>query len=178
MSDIDSRLPARPSLEQLRKQAKDLLKAARAGDGSAQQRVAAIVPGVSGEITLADAQFVLAREYGFENWPALVKHVEHLNREEVRKLTAMAEELAAAHVSGDAERVRQFNWTHGTSFVHHRETEAVEHLSMELAIADAKQLIAAHSGFATWDALVRSMQPPLPGASGSLALPPFCRIDD
>jgi hypothetical protein len=184
MSEIASRLPARPSFEQLRKQAKDLLKAARAGDDSAQQRIAAIVPGVSGELTLADAQFVLAREYGFENWSALAKHVEHLNREEVRKLTAMAEELAAAYVSGDAERVKQFNWTHGTSFVHHRETEAVEPLSMDLAIRDTRQLIATHAGFTTWDTLVSSMLPAVPGrfrprqGDDGLGLPPFCRIDD
>ena len=35
MSDPASRLPARPSLEQLRKQAKDLLRQYRAGDADA-----------------------------------------------------------------------------------------------------------------------------------------------
>jgi ankyrin repeat protein len=55
------RLPDRPSLEQLRKQAKEHLDALRAGDPSAK---------------LADAQHALAREYGFDNWPALVQHVE------------------------------------------------------------------------------------------------------
>ncbi len=34
-------LPERPSLEQLRKQAKDLLRSARAGDASALARIAA-----------------------------------------------------------------------------------------------------------------------------------------
>ena len=54
-------LPARPSLEQLRKQAKEHLNALRAADPSA---------------TLAAAQHALAREYGFESWPKLVHHVE------------------------------------------------------------------------------------------------------
>ena len=55
------RLPARPSLEQLRKQAKEHLGALRVTDPSA---------------TLAAAQHALAREYGFESWPKLVHHVE------------------------------------------------------------------------------------------------------
>jgi ankyrin repeat protein len=49
------KLPARPSLEQLRKQAKDL---ARAKD-----------------ISLADAQLAIARNYGFPRWERLVEHV-------------------------------------------------------------------------------------------------------
>ena len=54
-------LPERPSLEQLRKQAKEHLDTLRATDPSAN---------------LAAAQHALAREYGFESWPKLVHHVE------------------------------------------------------------------------------------------------------
>jgi len=57
------RLPERPSLEQLRKQAKEHLDALRAVDPS---------------VNLATAQHALARDYGFESWPALVHHVESL----------------------------------------------------------------------------------------------------
>ena len=57
------RLPERPSLEQLRKQAKEHLDTLRAADPSA---------------TLATAQHALAREYGFDSWPKLVHHVESL----------------------------------------------------------------------------------------------------
>jgi ankyrin repeat protein len=55
------RLPERPSLEQLRKQAKEHLDTLRAADPSAK---------------LSDAQHALAREYGFDSWPKLVHHVE------------------------------------------------------------------------------------------------------
>lgn len=55
------RLPERPSLEQLRKQAKEHLDTLRAGDPS---------------VNLAAAQHALAREYGFDSWPKLVHHVE------------------------------------------------------------------------------------------------------
>jgi ankyrin repeat protein len=81
MSDPASRLPARPSLEQLRKQAKDLLHLVRAGDTAAVQRIRAVIPtvgttGSPAEAILADAQFVVAREYGFENWAALTQYVD------------------------------------------------------------------------------------------------------
>ena len=55
------RLPERPSLEQLRKQAKEHLETQRAADPS---------------VTLSAAQHALAREYGFDSWPKLVHHVE------------------------------------------------------------------------------------------------------
>jgi ankyrin repeat protein len=74
MSDPASRLPARPSLEQLRKQAKDLLRAARGGDGDAIARLRAATADPKTPI-LTDAQLVIAREHGFPSWPRLVDHV-------------------------------------------------------------------------------------------------------
>ena len=54
-------LPARPSLDHLRRQARDLLRAARAGDTTAAGRIRA----VADALTLASAQLAVAREYGF-----------------------------------------------------------------------------------------------------------------
>jgi hypothetical protein len=54
-------LPARPNLEHLRKQAKELLASLQIQNP---------------ECRLADAQHQLAREYGFESWPRLKAHVE------------------------------------------------------------------------------------------------------
>ena len=54
-------LPARPSLDHLRRQARDLLRAARAGDTTAVGRIRA----VADALTLASAQLAVAREYGF-----------------------------------------------------------------------------------------------------------------
>ena len=56
-------LPARPNLEHLKNQAKDLLPELQRQDPSAQ---------------LADAQHALARDYGFASWPKLKTHVESL----------------------------------------------------------------------------------------------------
>src|ERR1700683_4297266 len=58
-------LPERPNLRHLKDQAKDLLKA-----GAAE--------------SIADAQFKIAREYGFASWPKLKAHVESL--EEIGQL--------------------------------------------------------------------------------------------
>jgi ankyrin repeat protein len=76
-------LPAHPSLDQLRHQAKDLLRAARSGDTAAAAHLAA----VSDRPTLATAQLVVAREHGFPSWPAL--------RAEVQARAARLDELAA-----------------------------------------------------------------------------------
>ena len=56
-------LPDAPNLDWLRKQAKRRLETLRATDPSAR---------------LADAQFVLAKEYGFSSWRALKAHVDSL----------------------------------------------------------------------------------------------------
>lgn len=65
-------LPDRPDLDQLRRQAKDLVHAARSGDAAALARIGA----VSGAVTLAGARLTLAREYGFESWTRLKTEVE------------------------------------------------------------------------------------------------------
>jgi uncharacterized protein len=82
MSNPALSLPARPSLEQLRKQAKELLKGYRADDPSAVARFQSHHPrGSSDErLSLADAQLVLGREYGFPSWARLKHHVESLQR--------------------------------------------------------------------------------------------------
>jgi ankyrin repeat protein len=82
MSSPISPLPARPSLEQLRKQAKELLKQFRAGDSAASARLRAQNPRLDPDDrpTLADAQLALAREYGFRSWARLKHHVEAVQR--------------------------------------------------------------------------------------------------
>ena len=57
-------LPARPNLDWLRKTAKDQLRELRAQDPARK---------------LADAQFALARQYGFSSWRALKAHVDQLH---------------------------------------------------------------------------------------------------
>lgn len=65
-------LPSRPNLDQLRHQARELLRSARSGDAEGLRRMAA----VSDHVALASAQLALAREYGFSSWRQLVAEVE------------------------------------------------------------------------------------------------------
>ena len=67
--------PVPANLEQQRKLAKDLLRAARAADAAALARMGAVRPDAAAaarSLKLADAQLAVAREGGFESWPTLV----------------------------------------------------------------------------------------------------------
>jgi hypothetical protein len=82
-------LPAKPNLEHLREQAKDLLRKLRQTDAGAS-------------LKLADAQHTLAREYGFATWPKLKEHVESLTR-----MLEPGEMLCAAIRASDAGKAAQ-----------------------------------------------------------------------
>ncbi len=73
-------LPDHPNLANLRKQAKSLLAGWRAGDGQALTRVRDLHPRgerltAMGRHSLADAQLVVARGYGFASWARLVQYL-------------------------------------------------------------------------------------------------------
>jgi len=70
------RLPDDPSLEHLRKQAKTLLKQVNA----AEPEAIALADQFHPVNTLADAQLVIARSYGFPSWPRLGRHLELVER--------------------------------------------------------------------------------------------------
>jgi ankyrin repeat protein len=131
---MDSKpLPARPSLEQYKKQAKEMVKAFRAWQaqvhasgkppdagvlehlGQRHPRFAKLsAEEVAGtRFALADAQFVIALEYGFESWPKFAKHIEALGHAEAA--AALSDPVAAFivaaciprdawHASGTLER--------------------------------------------------------------------------
>jgi ankyrin repeat protein len=71
----ERRLPVRPNLDQLKHQAKDLLRDIRKGDASAIEEFNQHHPNkvASAQIKLADAQLALARSYGAASWPRLVQ---------------------------------------------------------------------------------------------------------
>ena len=82
---MSRQLPA-PNLDQLKNQAKDLLKAHASGDPDAIERVLENHPAYpvrsETELTLSDAQLVIAREYGFLGWPKLKAHVDSLTEDQ------------------------------------------------------------------------------------------------
>jgi ankyrin repeat protein len=96
---MDAReLPPHPNLEQYKKQAKDLLKAWKAGDPDAMRRLT----GRQAEratLALADAQFIIAQEYGFESWPKFAKHIGAITSKD--SLVLKFESAADAIITGD-----------------------------------------------------------------------------
>jgi hypothetical protein len=80
-------LPQRPRLEQLRRQAKDLLKELHSGKPDAVGRLRESGPEIDvPPFKLSQAQFVIAREYGFESWPKLKRQVELLALDERERI--------------------------------------------------------------------------------------------
>ena len=77
---MSRRLPEKPNLEFLKKQAKELLRSSQQGK-------------------LADAQHALSKEYGFQSWAELKAHVQALT-------LSPTEALKAAVCDNDAARVR------------------------------------------------------------------------
>src|SRR5262249_34666686 len=92
-------LPARPNLEHLKKQAKELLQDFRQGVPAALERFQSLaLKSTPTDAKLADAQHVIARDYGFASWPKLKEHVESL-------ALGPWEQLSAAVRASNANRV-------------------------------------------------------------------------
>src|SRR5512142_131899 len=99
-------LPAHPDLDQQKKLAKELLRAFRAAEPEAVERVRAELPDKV-RITLADAQLVLAREYGFPSWAELGRRIRAARAAGDGPPATTAFERAAALVGADlADRAR------------------------------------------------------------------------
>lgn len=86
-------LPARPSIESLRKQAKKLARAAAAADAGAIARVRLQLPNVDLPLTQRNAQLVIAREYGYAGWRDLVAEVSKRAGEGLEWAAAQAQRI-------------------------------------------------------------------------------------
>ena len=88
-------LPRHPSLENYKKQAKDLLKRRQSGDPDTLSRLQQFHPRFAEAVkpvdlgvrfTLTDAQLMLAREHGFPSWPKFAARIEAIRREHIALL--------------------------------------------------------------------------------------------
>jgi ankyrin repeat protein len=107
-------LPPRPNLEQLKKQAKMILKGHGAGDPHTLKRIQEQHPRWRNaseaaihraNFTLSEAQRVLANEYGFATWSKLKGHV--LLHEGAPSREEMVKVLRAAAGRGDLDRLAE-----------------------------------------------------------------------
>ncbi|AHG92737.1 Clp domain protein (plasmid) [Gemmatirosa kalamazoonensis] len=142
-------LPARPSLEYERKEAKALLRRLRAADPRAR---------------LADAQLAIAREYGFASWPRLVRYFTDAERERgpghdvrprdhyesfVRSLLvehAQRRQLAARTLAAYVPRLYR--------------RPASEVFAATVTEEEARLATARRHGFPSWDVLIEQASRP------------------
>jgi hypothetical protein len=148
MSESAARLPSRPSLEQLRKQAKEL----SASEG----------------VPLAQAQFELARKYGFSTWAELAHRVETLQPPTLGQFERLARDLLAAFSRADrvaAERAATYFarvFSPQTWRVRLREELGIfgeVQQNPKLTTAETQRFVARAHGFESWDELVAHMSP-------------------
>ncbi len=147
-----------PNLEQLRKQAKDLLRACRAGDPHALARLAAhlphraaprAAPGDGPPPRLADALLVIAREAGFASWPrfktALVAEpAAALSQEPTRVMRPPTARQAAMHALAE----------HVVDLARRGETEELAQRFASLPLRDILAVRALVAGSVEYTALV------------------------
>ena len=96
----DRILPDYPSLQQYKKQAKELARDCAAGDRAAvaraskhHPRLRTIPPDKPHRLALVEAQLVLAREHNFASWPKFVRHIETLRM--IRSLENLSDPVNA-----------------------------------------------------------------------------------
>jgi hypothetical protein len=88
----------RLNFEQQQKRAKELLKAARAGDRTAIGRFEGTPP------KLAEAQFLIARELRFESWAALKRHIAEMTlAHEAMNASVLDSDLRTLHIRCGAD---------------------------------------------------------------------------
>jgi hypothetical protein len=178
MPETPSPLPTNPSLEQLQKRAKERLRELRdVGDNS---------------VTLADAQHSIAREHGFRNWAELKHHIEVLRPQGIAVFERLANDLATAYTSGDESAVRSINANFATGFPtdFHGADKMQEWMptwyssetrTLDLAVLDARQMIAHAYGFGDWVAFAESLRKPSADPRSAPVFlnsrPPFYQID-
>jgi hypothetical protein len=162
-------LPARPNLEFERKQAKKLLRQLRKSDPDALSRVRAKLKQSAEmkleDFQLSDAQFTVAREYGFTSWPRLVEYFETLARHEIsgrldshrdpRSLEAWARTIRVEHKEKRVWTV-QFLGAYVPRF-YGRTTEQI--IGAEVTLEDAQLATARMYRYPSWEAMLAEIKP-------------------
>lgn len=173
-------------------ESEELLRMLRGGDRKAASRSRAVVPGRSETLyTIDDARLVIAAEHGFPTWEQYERHVEHALPAEVALFDRLARRLADAYMAGDPDAVRTINWHYRTAFIWDHEPHAMqqrlprwsaaEAAREELALEDAREMVAHAYGAADWHGFLGNLTH-RHGGQGPKAtakpLPPFYTLDD
>ena len=135
-------LPVRPDLDQLKNQAKDLLKAYRDGDGEASAHFAELHPDKPNarRAKLADAQLVLARIYCASSWTRMVQCCQLIDAiwdddlETVRRLVTANRNLLI-----EDARIVNSNWGPPMSYAANLGRDRIIRLLYDLGARDLQQ---------------------------------------
>ena len=161
--EVDHTLPAVERVEHHRKSAKELLRAARAGQVDALSRLRGALGDLPGELRLADAQRAIAREHGHVSWASFRRDLERQVDEPVRSVARLgpvdparfeqaANRLLRTLASGDT-RARERLRAHVPRLARLDDSA----LSSRATIADARLVIAREYGFPTWRKLLAGL---------------------
>ena len=152
-------LPERPDLGQLKRQAKDLLHAARRRDHAALARFR-VLPAFAGasdealggaELALHDAQSVVARELGFPSWNALREGVEVRGLDLAAAATAFVEAATDGRVDRAERLLATFPAARQASFW--AELVLGDAAAVEARIAGDPELATRPGGPRGWEPL-------------------------
>ena len=158
-------LPPRPSLEYERKEAKALLRRLRAGEADALARATAqdvTDPRVT-HFRLADAQRIIAREYGFASWPRLVHYFEEVTRHQrtprqlhgnEKSFEASVRRLLAGHAARRSSSGRALA-AYVPRFYGMRADDV---FSQSVTESDARLALARMHGAPSWEVLIERVE--------------------
>ena len=141
-------LPAAPSLEQLRTQAEDLLRAHRAAEPDALARVRAHHPDPDAPLELGGAELVIAREHGFGSWAKLRAYADRVHAHGPEMAHAYHEDLDYYEGRAYGLRASAEDGTAGA-------VAAFERHGAPLTPAGAREVVAREHGMPSWPALRR-----------------------
>lgn len=154
-------LPPHPNLEHERMQARKLLRAVQRGDAEALMRIRVHKPrATAAAAKLADAQFTIAREYGFASWPRMVHYIETLLRQQTGPVYRERHPLQhfESSVTSMLQRHASGNRLSGRAFAAYVPRfyglTADEALASPVTEDDARLVVARMSGYASWAELV------------------------
>ena len=137
-------LPVRPNLDQLKHQAKDLLRAIHAGDPEALADLqtfhsAKLAPA---DVKLADAQLILARSYGAPSWPRVVqacKLIDAIWRDDIEALRAIV--TKHPQLIHESALITDRNWGLPMSYAANLGRDAIIKMLYELGARDLEHAL-------------------------------------
>jgi ankyrin repeat protein len=147
----DRILPLRSNLEQYRKQAKELLRAARSSETAALARIHQhhpryrdLDPETTRTLALSDAQLTIAREHGYPSWPAFARHVE--TQFILRSVEVVDDPLSAFIEVACVDR----RGSHGSGTLEHADAIVARYPEVATASIYSAAVLANESALCDW----------------------------